>query len=190
MSCRWPRKKSRLSILNSSQFWSSCRLMSKSSKRMPFTMRRIRWSRWGWCKYKKINKLPPVELYLRSKKHWRPLGSNRIFRWNKWKWWWRIRAWCKEWWIKWRARVKCRWWWRHFANNVALKMNSSSKQVSRKSNYSILSSNLSLKMIQNSRRLPKRCKWKLWHSLSKLKEAWEEWIKWECSDTINQIYPW
>lgn len=160
--------------------------MNRSSKRMPYTMHRTSTSRCGWCKYRKINKQPIVELCFPRRNLCRPLRFNRTSRWSKWKWCWRTRIWWMEWWIKWQARAKCRWWWKRSLNSAVLKMNYAIKQASKRSNYSIPSINLNWKMTQNSARLQLRCKWKPWPLPSNLKEQWVAAVaKWACSDTFQ-----
>ena len=182
--CRWLKKKSRSSTRSCNPFWNSCKSMNRSSKGMPFTMRRISTSRCAWCRYRRINKLLIAELCLPRRSHCRPSRFNRTSRWNKWKWCWRTRIWWMEWWIKWRARAKCRWWWKRSSNNAALKMNYASKRASKRSNCSTPSINLNWRMIRNSARSQLRCKWKPWPLPSNLKEQWAV-AKWVCSDTVQ-----
>ena len=176
---RWCKKKSRSWKTNWWPFWTSCRSMNRSSRRTWCTTNKtnVRWCK--WIKFKR-NKGPlQMAQFFQERRLLRRSKSFRTSRWSKWRCWWRIQVWCRWVLVAWPKKLSRPWWWKLFVRNVVLKTSCLKKQELNRSRSFILLSNLNSNKIQNSLGLTKRCKWKPWLLLSRLRVKWvvaTEWI--------------
>ena len=129
-----------------------------------------------------------MALSSQSRKHWKRIKYSRASNWNRWKRWWRTQTWWVRALRKCRMKCKWKWCWKCLLNRAAPSMNSSNKQVSRRSNSFIQSISSSLNKIKSFKTLLKNLQGKQWLCNSNFNVAWQAAVPWETpsENTLNR----